>query len=508
MNRDFLIGKTEEILCDFDVVIVGSGAAGLNAALNVDGNLRCALINKYSVKESNSIYAQGGMASVILPDDSVEKHIGDTLKAGAGLCNREAVEILVSEGRSEIQSLIKIGMPFDTENGHLSISREAAHSSNRILHSGGDATGYHLVMTLLKEVRKRENIKILDNLMLCDIILNENGSVWGIGVKDKNFKDLLIKSPSVILATGGIGQVYRNTTNSLCCTGDGIAAAARAGAETENMEFVQFHPTALIHPDLNMRFFLISEALRGEGAVLLNRKGERFMLNVHPLAELAPRDIVSRAIVYEMRKHDLPCVYLDISFKGREYLSKRFPVIYEECMKRGIDIAFNWIPVIPVQHYFMGGIKTNVWGETDIEGLYACGECSCTGVHGANRLASNSLIECLVFGRRCALRASERKAKAGKPQLPQGDKPICEHDFQTYRSRIKHIMTKQGGIIRNKRGLVEAQEEIGAYKNTLFNCRLKTVAEAETLNMAEIALMVIDAALKREKSIGAHYRED
>jgi L-aspartate oxidase len=310
------------------------------------------------------------------------------------------------------------------------------------------------------------------------------------------------------LATGGIGQVYRNTTNSLCCTGDGIAAAARAGAETENMEFVQFHPTALIHPDLNMRFFLISEALRGEGAVLLNRKGERFMLNVHPLAELAPRDIVSRAIVYEMRKHDLPCVYLDISFKGREYLSKRFPVIYEECMKRGIDIAFNWIPVIPVQHYFMGGIKTNVWGETDIEGLYACGECSCTGVHGANRLASNSLIECLVFGRRCALRASERKAKAGKPQLPQGDKPICEHDFQTYRSRIKHIMTKQGGIIRNKRGLVEAQEEIGAYKNTLFNCRLKTVAEAETLNMAEIALMVIDAALKREKSIGAHYRED
>mgnify|MGYP000909582093 CR=1 FL=1 len=509
MKREFVTGKLSDSMSyNYDVVIIGMGAAGLYAALNIDKNLNVAILNKYSEEESNSINAQGGIATVRLKEDSLENHIRDTLKAGAGLCNEEAVKVLVGESNAEIERLIKLGVPFDTENGKLCLSREGAHSYDRILHCGGDATGYHLTVTLLNEVKKRENIKIFNNLVLCDVITDDKGNAVAVSVKDRS-GDFLIYSQNIIIATGGVGHLYRNSTNSVCCTGDGIAAAIRAGADIDNMEFVQFHPTALIHPDLNMKFFLISEALRGEGGVLLNRKGERFMLNAHPLAELAPRDIVSRAIITEMKQNDLPCVYLDISFKGREFLKKRFPKIYEECMKRGIDIAFNWIPVIPVQHYFMGGIKTDLWGRTNIDGLYACGECSCTGVHGANRLASNSLLECLVFGRRCALDINGRQAvKAGKPLFPTKNKTQNIYDWQTYRSTIKDLMTKQGGIVRNKEGLKQAEKEISHYQKNLSKCRLDTAAEVETLNMATVSVKILQGALNREQSVGAHYRKD
>ncbi|MDD4002708.1 MAG: L-aspartate oxidase [Clostridia bacterium] len=509
MKREFVTGKLSECPSyNYDVIIIGMGAAGLYAALSIDKSCNVAILNKYSEEESNSINAQGGIATVRLSDDCLENHIRDTLKAGAGLCNEEAVNVLVSESNAEIERLIEIGVPFDTENGRLCLSREGAHSHDRILHCGGDATGYHLTVTLLKEVKKRENIKIFNNLMLCDIITDDKGNAAAISVIDKN-NEFLIYAQNIIIATGGIGHLYRNSTNSVCCTGDGIAAAIRAGANIDNMEFVQFHPTALIHPDLSMKFFLISEALRGEGAILLNRKGERFMLKVHPLAELAPRDIVSRAIISEMKQNDLPCVYLDISFKGRDFLKKRFPKIYEECMKRGIDIAFNWIPVIPVQHYFMGGITTDLWGRTNINGLYACGECSCTGVHGANRLASNSLLECLVFGRRCALNINGRQTvKAGKLNLPSKNKTKNIYDWQTYRSTIKDLMTKQGGIVRNKEGLKQAEEEISLYEKNLSACRLNSAAEIETLNMASVSVKILQGALNREQSVGAHFRKD
>jgi L-aspartate oxidase len=513
--REFATDKIKDCQSqNFDVVIAGTGAAGLYAALNLDKGLKCALINKYGDGESNSMFAQGGIAAVSIEGgggigDSLESHIKDTLEAGAGLCNEEAVKVLVREGRENVQKLVELGVPFDRENGKLCITREGAHSYNRILHCGGDATGFYLTKTLFEAVEKESNITIFDRFMLCDVLTDENGFAAGVSIKDFDNNNTIIRAQNIIIATGGIGQIYRNTTNSCCCTGDGIAASLRAGAVLENMEFVQFHPTALVHPDMNMRFFLISEALRGEGAMLLNRKGERFMKDVHPLAELAPRDIVTRAIISEMKKNDLPNVYLDITFKGRAYLQKRFPQIYENCMKKGIDIAVNWIPVIPVQHYFMGGIKTDLYGRTNVKGLYACGECSCTGVHGANRLASNSLLECLVFGRRCAqdINGSVRN-KAANPILPERRKTSKSCDFETYRSIIKNLMTKKGSVIRYKKELNEAIDEISVYYEELKEIRLDSVREIEALNMAAVSLEILRAALKRDESIGAHYRAD
>ena len=497
---------------DFDVIIVGAGAAGLYAALNIDPKLSCAVLDKLGIEESNSMYAQGGIASVTLKEDSWQSHYEDTLIAGAGLCDKEAVKVLVNEGPKEIQKLMGYGVPFDRdENNNLYISMEGAHTYKRILHCGGDATGLHMTKTLTEAVKKLKNVTRMDNIMLLDILTDENNSVTGAIVQDKTGKNSLLRSSYIITASGGIGRVYRNSTNSSIATGDGIAAAIRAGAKVDNMEFVQFHPTALIHPDLNMRYFLISEALRGEGAILRNRRWEPFMQEVHPMADLAPRDIVSRAIVSEMRKYDLPNVYLDITSKSREFLIKRFPVIYNECMNRGIDIAVDWIPVVPVQHYFMGGIKTDTNGRTNIEGLYACGECACTGVHGANRLASNSLLECLVFGHRCAANINEvfTKDKKASKLLFDNSKPKGEIvDIDTCRSQIRKDMTKKGGIIRNKTGLTETIAEIGEYYENLNNVELNEAREIETLNMATVSLHILNAALKREKSIGAHFRSD
>ncbi len=495
-----------------DVVIVGCGAAGLFSAINLKPEIYCILINKSGPELCNSMYAQGGIAAVIEPfreNDSPEKHLSDTLVAGAGLCDEQAVKVLVNEAWSAIEQLISIHVPFDNNKGELLLTREGGHGKNRILHSGGDATGLHITKTLFNTVSKRDKTTIMNNMFLSDILTNENG-VTGVLIIDENENFHHIIASKVIIASGGIGRVYKNSTNAVCATGDGIAAAKRAGAELKDMEFIQFHPTALIHPDETGRYFLISEALRGEGAILRNRQWKPFMQGVHPLADLAPRDIVSRAIIMEMINSNIPHVYLDITAKSRDFLKNRFPTIYEECMRRGLDIAKDWIPVKPVQHYFMGGIKTDIDGRTNIEGLYACGEAACTGVHGANRLASNSLLECLVFGKRSAININSTISDSKEePIIVKEVVTICDvQDYDSFSSEIRSLTTKKCSIIRNAKELTEAGERISEIYNHLDNCLLNTKRGIETYNQATIAMEIVNASLKRKESVGAHFRND
>jgi len=505
-------GLNDASRIDTDVVIAGCGAAGLYTALNLDPGLQCIVLNKAGIKHSSSMYAQGGIAAVIQPNseqDSPEQHFADTLVAGAGLCDENAVKILVNEAWSNIEQLIKLDVPFDRHDGGLLLTREGGHGRNRILHCGGDATGAHLTRSLYKAAMARDNIHILSMMSISDIMTDE-GAASGVLALDEQNKTCCFAASSVVIATGGIGRIYRNSTNSVSATGDGIAAAARAGAALDDMEFVQFHPTAFIHPHENGRFFLISEAMRGEGAVLRNRRSEPFMQGVHPLADLAPRDIVSRAIVSEMKKSDIPNVYLDITDKPRKFLRSRFPTIYEECMLRGVDIAKDWIPVMPVQHYFMGGIKTDIDGRTSLPGLYACGEAACTGVHGANRLASNSLLECLVFGRRCArhINGSEALSPGAMHFAASSGNCAQEADLDTYINEIRVLMTHNCGIIRNGKHLLEAQERISRIFEQLDAMALTTKKSIETYNMSQVALEILCSAILRRKSVGAHYRSD
>lgn len=512
MRRYIFSGKIDEInKKDIDVVIVGSGAAGLYAALSLDPALNCVVLNKVGAQNSNSMYAQGGIATVIEPNrnhDNPKKHYEDTLVAGAGLCNKDAVKVLVEEAWGNIERLINMGVPFDKNNGELLLTREGGHSENRILHSGGDATGFHLTQSLYEIALKKPNIEIIDNMFLSDIFTDENG-VTGILAIDNYNKPTYFASRHVIIASGGIGYIYKVSTNATCATGDGIAAAFRAGAELKDMEFVQFHPTGFIYPNEEGRYFLISEALRGEGAILRNEKGEAFMQGIHSLADLAPRDIVARAIVREMEKENISHVYLDITSSSRVFLEKRFPTIFSECLKHDIDISKDWIPVMPVQHYFMGGIKTDTNGQTNIPGLYACGESACTGIHGANRLASNSLLECLVFGRRCAQNIS---GDVFNPLSFNIDINITgkesDIDFNAYSDEIRNIMTTKCGIIRNGAELLQAVKRISEIYKALECSKLNTKEGIETYNQSQVALEILKASIKRGKSVGAHYRSD
>lgn len=495
-----------------DVLIIGSGAAGLYAALSLDPAKKVLVLNKSDIKHSNSMYAQGGIAAVIEPNplyDDPKQHYEDTLTAGAGLCDKKAVKVLVEEAWENIEKLIELGVPFDRKDGDILLTREGGHGKNRILHSGGDATGLHLTESLAEAVKKHENIQIWDGVFLTDILTNDAG-VTGVVVLDNENVAHHIVSPYIIIASGGIGRVYRNSTNAVTATGDGIAAARRAGAKLKDMEFVQFHPTAFIHPDDEGRYFLISEALRGEGAILRNRKGEAFMQGVHPLADLAPRDIVSRAIISEMKRSDIPNVYLDITSKSRSFLKNRFPTIYTECMRRGVDIAHDWIPVMPVQHYFMGGIRTDVDGRTNIEGLYACGEAACTGVHGANRLASNSLLECIVFGGRAAkhIQACGQRVVGEPDYEPVIYKNAAWVDFDSYSSEIRMTTTYICGIIRNGKDLAEASAWMKKMFRQMDGLELDSVISAEAYNRALVALEIMKGAISRKKSVGAHCRVD
>ncbi|MEK6876921.1 MAG: L-aspartate oxidase, partial [Nanoarchaeota archaeon] len=481
-----------------DFLVIGSGLAGLYFSLNASKYGKCLVITKNKASESNTKYAQGGIAAVFGKEDSFESHIKDTLKAGSGLCNEGNVKIMAENAPKEIKKLLSYGVKFDKANGDFELGKEGAHSFRRILHHK-DATGLEMENKLVNAARKNENIEIKENSILIKLLAKDN-RCYGALFLDANDNSLFtVEAGCIILATGGIGQVYKYTTNPKIATGDGIAAAYDAGAEIENMEFVQFHPTALNAKSDTA--FLISESLRGEGAFLINENNGRFVK--HNLKELAPRDILSREIFNEMKKNK---AYLDISHKGKEFIKSRFPNIYSECLKHGIDITKDKIPIFPAAHFLCGGIKTDSYSRTTIKNLFAIGECACTGVHGANRLASNSLLECLVFSARAAEKAKVHNKKIllydhDKYKIIKLNKNE-EIELAKIHGKIKKIMWEKAGITRTKKGLKEALMEIkkleqklkGDYNNSVIN---KTIIE--TKSMIAVAKLIIEASLRRNK---------
>jgi L-aspartate oxidase len=504
---DFDLNKLRKETCD--VVIIGSGVAGLYSAINLDKALQVRIISKEALAENNSYLAQGGIAAAVAEGDMPEYHFEDTIKAGAGACDEAAVNVLVQQAPRDIEALCNIGTNFDRNpDGTLTTTREGGHRRFRIVHALGDATGREVFDSLLRECKKRSNISILENCFAVDIATDPKGCL-GLIIK-LNGEYIFLASKAVILASGGVGQVYKNTTNASVITGDGMAMAYRAGVELTNMEFVQFHPTALYSENDKENRFLISEAVRGEGGILRTIDGKRFMPEYHEMAEVAPRDIVARAIFKEMRKTGSSYVYLDVTHKEPEFIKTRFPNIYKHCLDEGIDITKDYIPVCPVQHYFMGGIRTDLWGQTNIPGLYACGETANTGVHGANRLASNSLLEGLVFGRRCAEKVNESIAsiKITQPEIRYSRQCIGAVDATDIRSSIKNLMNNYAGIERNEKDMNMALKKVNEYIARLEKSSLDSADAMETLNIAYIASLILKGAIRRKTSIGSHYRID
>lgn len=504
---DFDVNYLNKETCD--VIIVGSGVAGLYSAINLDKSKKVLIISKESMDENNSYLAQGGIAAAVAEGDLPKYHFEDTIKAGAGQCDNEAVSILVEQAPKDVEILCDIGTNFDRNtDGTLTTTREGGHRRFRIIHALGDATGREVVDSLLRECRGRENITIIENCFAVDIV-TVNESYAGLLVKQEN-EYKYIMSKAIILASGGIGQVYKNTTNANVITGDGIAMAYRAGAELTDMEFVQFHPTAMYSQNTEENKFLISEAVRGEGGILRNTAGKRFMPEYHEMAEVAPRDIVARAIFAEMKKTKGNFVYLDVTHKAPDLIKKRFPNIYKHCFEKGIDMTKQFIPVCPVQHYFMGGIKTDLWGRTNIKGLYACGEAANTGVHGANRLASNSLLEGLVFGRRCAeeINSAIDNIQITRTDIVNKRQPTAIVDVEAIKGCIKGLMNEHAGIERNEKDMYMALCQINEYIELLENSSLETTKEMETINIANIASLILKAAIRRKESVGSHYRID
>lgn len=497
----------------YDVVIIGSGIAGLYTALHIDENRSCCVLSKEEIDLSNSWLAQGGIAAAISTDDTPYLHQQDTLVAGAGLCNRMAVKVLVDEGPKDIAKLVELQVPFDlTDDGDLQITREGGHHKNRIVHAGGDATGRETVKALAHIASERKNITFMPHTFLVDILTDSNNAVEGLLVMTQDDEYQIISTRNVVLCTGGIGQVYKTSTNPSVATGDGLAAAVRAGAKLSHIEFIQFHPTGLYSDKEENRAFLISEAVRGEGGLLKNKEGVRFMYGQHELNELAPRDIVARAIAKEMERSGEDHVYVDITSKSEEFLAKRFPTIYNECLSRGINISKDWIPVCPVQHYLIGGIETDLNGKTCVSGLYACGEAAYTGVHGANRLASNSMLECLVFGRRAALKINEDLLYQDNllidtlPSVPY--RSDGTDDYNEIRHHIQNVMMKDCSYFRNEKDMTAALKDIDNILTKLENEYSSSREYFEILNIASIAKAILTAAIARRNSIGAHYRDD
>lgn len=509
----------------YSTVVVGSGISGLFCALKIaqqinlpDGLL---VITKSNFGESNSRYAQGGIVGVMHdnPEDSVELHIKDTLKAGAGLSEYETIKFISENSDEVINDLIDFGVQFDRdENGKITYTLEGAHSINRILHAGGDATGSVIEKTLCQRVRENSNIDILEETIVTELLTDSDGECKGAIIYNDDTKEYeTIYSSAMILATGGIGQLYKYTTNPTVATGDGIELAYQAGAILQDLEFVQFHPTALSIDGVKNRF-LISESVRGEGAKLLDCNNEEFMSEYSELKELAPRDVVTRAIYDRMKKTHSDNVYLNATIIPKEMLAKRFPTISKVCKSVGIDISKDYIPVAPAAHYYMGGIKASIDGRTSIRGLYAIGECSSTGLHGANRLASNSLLECVVCAHELANYLSFTNLVPPKKidetimaTIDKYTEPLSDENFNIddLKSRLKDIMWNYAGILRDENSLLKGLDEIYKLKSEFRrDTKCLNKDEYEYRNMLCVAQLIIKSALKRHESRGAHYRVD
>ncbi len=521
----------------FDVAIVGAGIAGLSVALRLPEHMQVALFTKGQLGESNTRYAQGGLAVALGEDDSPELHFQDTIAAGAGLCDENAVRILVEMAPAAVQWLIQMGVRFDqalpgsdahTTPDGLLLGREGAHSRWRVLHAGGDATGAEIERALITALRARSSIVLYEETYVSELLM-QDGVCVGVQAVDRDGRSFALHSRATVLANGGAGGLWLRTSNPSGATADGLALALRAGAALADLEFMQFHPTVLM---VNATSHLISEAVRGEGAYLRNHAGERFMLRYSPQAELAPRDVVARAILNEMLVEQTDCQYLDLRHLPADKMHARFPTISAICRQHGLDLAADLLPIAPAAHYCMGGVMVDTYGQTTLPGLYAVGEVACTGVHGANRLASNSLLEGLVYGVRTAdglvsehagSAASDQQSLHRATTLQTYDSLLSyestfsnadESSMQQVRYRLQQIMWQFVSLVRDEQGLLEARQQIQALYRMLMR---KAVSledatidprQAEIINMLQVAEFVIAAALERRESRGSHWRQD
>jgi len=495
-----------------DCLVIGAGVAGLRAAIEAAENLKVIVICKGKVEDSNTWNAQGGIASVLDRTDTFESHIADTLKTGCGLCDKDVVELVVRRGPELVKQLLGWGAEFDRKDGHLDITLEGGHSHARIAHAHGDETGRIIAQTLIKQARQDPNIRIIEGFYVIDLLTDDDNKCVGLIGCDGRSGPQIIWSPNTILASGGAGRLYRETTNPEVATGDGIALAYRAGAVLRDLEFVQFHPTTLYIAGASRT--LITETLRGEGAILLDNKGRRFMNDYHESGELAPRDVVSRAILSQMQKTKATHVYLDVRHFDKEFFANRFPLINELLNSFDIDITNDLIPVRPSAHYMVGGVRTDASARTSVDNLYACGEVASTGLHGANRLGSNSLLEGLVFGQ-IAGRAVSQCTQAGaaqinrpliKYQIPHSDRTRL--DTEDVRNSLRALMWRNVGITRTDRPLAEAQEIIRFWQRYVMDKAFESPEGWECQNMLTVSLLIAQAAQQRRESRGTHFRRD
>jgi len=494
-----------------DCLVIGAGVAGLRAAIEAANDCNVIVVCKGKVEDSNTFKAQGGIASVLDEADTFESHIADTLNTGSGICDENIVDLVVRQGPQLVRQLLDWGAEFDTADGHIAFTLEGGHSHARIAHAHGDETGRIIAETLIKKARQKPNIKIIEDFYTIDLLTNDNNECIGIIGHDGRGQQI-IWAANTILATGGAGRLYRETTNPGVATGDGLAMAYRAGAVLRDLEFVQFHPTTLYVAGASRT--LITETLRGEGAILLDNNGSAFMKEYHKEAELAPRDIVSRAILSQMLKTKSTHVYLDVRNFDKKYFTERFPQISELCESFDIDVSKDLIPVRPSAHYMIGGVKTDSAAKTSIENLYACGEVASTGLHGANRLGSNSLLEGLVLGKKAGRLASQHKKQdiAGikypllKYQIPHSDRTRL--DTADVENSLRALMWRNVGITRKAQPLKEAQEIIKFWQRYVMDKIFDSPSGWGCQNMLTVCLLMAQSAEKRQESRGVHFRSD